>query len=170
MGRIARPPRLLCVQQETCAPMVRAFEAGSPVIRPRDIVQEPTGIAKAILRGDPTKAYPHVRKIVLESNGGFVAVSETEIRDARSMVEDLEGISPCFSASTALAGLVRLVRRGEFPRKDTVLINLTGSDRQTVAHPARSHLLKPCKSGWEPEDPTDALTNALWFGTERACS
>jgi threonine synthase len=170
MGRIPRPPRLLCVQQETCAPMVRAFEAGSPVIRARDIVQEPTGIAKAILRGDPTKAYPHVRKIVLESNGGFVAVSENEIRDARSMVEDLEGISPCFSAATALAGLVRLVRRGEFPTKDTVLINLTGSDRQPVTQPTRTHWLKRCESGWEPEDSTDALTNALWFGTEEARS
>src|SRR5215203_7035422 len=82
MGQISRPPRLLCVQQDSCAPMVRAFEAGSPVIRGRDIVPEPKGIAKAILRGDPTKAYPHVRRIVLESNGGFVAVSETEIREA----------------------------------------------------------------------------------------
>jgi threonine synthase len=166
MGRIARTPRLLCVQQETCAPMVQAFEAGSPVIRARDIVPEPRGIAKAILRGDPTKAYPHVRKIVLESNGDFVAVSEAEIREARSMVEDLEGISPCFSASTALAGLVRLVRRGDFPRQDTVLINLTGSDRPPAPVPTRTHWLKASESGWEPEDPTDAVTHALWFGTE----
>jgi threonine synthase len=166
MGQITRPPRLLCVQQETCAPMVRAFEAGSPVIRARDIVSEPTGIAKAILRGDPTKAYPHVRKIVLESNGGFVAVSETEIREARTLVEDLEGISPCFSASTALAGVIRLVRQGEFPRDETVLINLTGSDRGPAALPARSLWLKRGESGWEPEDATDALVHALWFGTE----
>jgi threonine synthase len=166
MGRITRPPRLLCVQQETCAPMVRAFEAGSPVIRARDIVPEPTGIAKAILRGDPTKAYPHVRRIVLESNGGFVAVSETEIREARTMVEDLEGISPCFSASTALAGIVRMVRQGAFPKNDTILINLTGSDRSPAAVPARTHWLKPGESGWEPDDPTDQLTEALWFGNE----
>jgi threonine synthase len=166
MGRIPRTPRLLCVQQDTCAPMVRAFEAGSPVIRSRDVVLRPTGIAKAILRGDPTKAYPHVRRIVLESNGGFVAVSETEIREARCMVEDLQGLSPCFSASAALAGVIRLLRRGEFPRKDTVLINLTGSDRQVPSEPTRTHWLKSSESGWEPEDPTDALTQALWFGTD----
>jgi threonine synthase len=166
MGRIPHVPRLLCVQQETCAPMVRAFEDGSPVIRSRDVVAHPTGIAKAILRGDPTKAYPHVRRIVLESNGGFVAVSETEIREARCMVEDLEGISPCFSASAALAGVIRLLRQGEFPRKQTVLINLTGSDRQAPSEPTRTHWLKAAESGWEPEDPADALTQALWFGTE----
>jgi threonine synthase len=167
MGQIAAPPRLLCVQQETCAPMVRAFEAGSPVIRARDIVPDPTGIAKAILRGDPTKAYPHVRQIVVESKGGFVAVSEAQIREARTMVEELEGISPCFSASTALAGVIRLVRQGEFPTDDTVLINLTGSDRGPTAAPARTHWLKRGDAGWEPEDPTDQLTQALWLGTER---
>ncbi len=164
MGRIRRPPRLLCVQQETCAPMVRAFLDGSPVIRPGDVVRHPTGIAEAILRGDPTKAYPHVREIVLESGGTFVAVSETEIREARCMVEELEGISPCFSASAALAGVIRLVRRGEFPRSDTVMVNLTGSDRQASPAPTKIHWLRAVGSEWEPEDPDDEVTQAVWQG------
>ena len=82
------------------------------------------------------------------------------------MVEDLEGISPCFSASTALAGVVHLLRRGEFPRNDTVLINLTGSDRQPSAAPSHVHWLKQSEAGWEPEDPADSSTQALWFGPE----
>lgn len=162
MGRIARPPRLLCVQQETCAPMVKAFHDGSPVIRPGDVVRKPTGIAEAILRGDPTKAYPHVREIVLESRGTFVAVSEADIREARRMVEELEGISPCFSASTALAGVIRLVRNGELPRKDTVMVNLTGSDRQPTPAPTKIHWLRAAGDGWEPEDPEDEITQAVW--------
>jgi threonine synthase len=164
MGRIARPPRLLCVQQETCAPMVRAFADGSPVIRPGDVVRKPTGIADAILRGDPTKAYPHVREIVIESQGTFAAVGETEIREARRMVEEMEGISPCYSASTALAGLIRLVRRGEFPRNDTVMVNLTGSDRPPCPRPSKIHWLRASGEGWEPEDPDDEITQALWHG------
>jgi threonine synthase len=162
MGRIAHPPRLLCVQQETCAPMVKAFHDGSPVIRPGDVVRKPTGIAEAILRGDPTKAYPHVREIVLESRGTFVAVSEADIREARRMVEELEGISPCFSASTALAGVIRLVRNGELPRKDTVMVNLTGSDRQPAPAPTKIHWLRAAGDGWEPEDPEDEITQAVW--------
>jgi threonine synthase len=58
LGHISRLPRLLCVQQETCCPMVRAWQAGSETIRPQDIVHKPEGIAKAILRGDPSRAYP----------------------------------------------------------------------------------------------------------------
>jgi threonine synthase len=162
MGRISRPPRLLCVQQETCAPMVRAFRDGSPVIRAGDVVRNPTGIAEAILRGDPTKAYPHVREIVVESGGTFAAVTESDIREARRMIEELEGLSPCFSASAALAGVIRLVRRGEFPRNDTVLVNLTGSDRAPAASPVKVHWLRRAGADWEPEDPEDTATQAVW--------
>lgn len=164
MRAIPRPPRLLCVQQDTCAPMVRAFRDGSAVIRPSDVVRKPTGIAEAILRGDPTKAYPHVREIVVESRGTFVAVGESDIREARRMVEELEGLSPCFSASAALAGVIRLVRSGDFPRKDTVLVNLTGSDRQPAPAPTRIHWLRAAGDGWEPEDPDDQATHAVWHG------
>jgi threonine synthase len=144
--------------------MVRAFLDGSPVIRPGDVVRQPTGIAEAILRGDPTKAYPHVREIVIESHGTFVAVSETEIREARCMVEELEGISPCFSASAALAGLIRLARRGDFPRGDTVMVNLTGSDRRSSPAPTKIHWLRAAGGKWEPEDPDDEVTQAVWQG------
>jgi threonine synthase len=142
--------------------MVRAFQDGSPVIRPGDVVRKPTGIAEAILRGDPTKAYPHVREIVIESGGTFVAVSEADIREARRMVEELEGISPCFSGSAALAGVVRLVRNGDFPRGDTVMVNLTGSDRKPGASRRKIHWLRRAGEDWEPEDADDELTRAVW--------
>lgn len=165
LGRIPHLPRLLCVQQETCSPMVKAFEDGSEVIRPEHIFRKPTGIAKAIFRGDPTRAYPHVRKIVVESNGSFVAVSEQQIRDARRMVEEFEGLSPCFSASAAVAGLVLLVRRGDFPSGDTVLVNLTGSDRPYMVLPQKSFWLHPSGNGWwVPDDPEDDFLRRLLWG------
>jgi threonine synthase len=129
LRRIDRVPRLLCVQQETCAPMVSAWEDGSDRIRPEDIVHEPTGVASAILRGNPSRAYPYVRRLVATSGGTFVAVSERQIRDARAMVEDLEGLSPCFSSAAAVAGLAKLSHRGEMPPEHTVLLNLAGRDR-----------------------------------------
>jgi threonine synthase len=163
LGRIPRLPRLLCVQQETCAPMVRAFKDGSEVIRPEHVVEEPRGIASAILRGNPEKVYPYVREIVIESNGAFAAVSESEIREARSMVEEKEGLSPCFTSSAALAGMIRMVRKGALPPGDTVLINLTGRDREPVRAPQRVHWLKATGDGWEPADPSDHMTRRLWF-------
>jgi threonine synthase len=151
LGRIDRLPRLLCVQQETCAPMVRAFESGAEAIGPEYIVKRPTGIAEAILRGDPSRAYPYVRNIVLSANGFFASVSEQEIREARRMVEELEGVSLCFSASTALAGVIKLVRKDTFPLADTVLVNLTGSDRQPAEISSKIRWLRRSGDDWISE-------------------
>jgi threonine synthase len=67
------------------------------------------------------------------------------------MVEELEGVSPCFSASTAVAGLIKLVRNAGFPRNETVLVNLTGGDRPRT-EPARSmRWLRRGPDGWSEE-------------------
>jgi threonine synthase len=162
LGCIERLPRLLCVQQETCAPMAAAWAEGSDRIRSEHIVGRPSGIASAILRGNPSAVYPHVRRIVLESCGTFVAVDEQEIRRMRALIEDLEGISPCFSASAAVAGLARAVARGDVPAGDTVLVNLTGSDRQRPPATDDVYWLSRSESGWVPEDEPGSLASRLW--------
>lgn len=152
MGRIPRLPKLLCVQQETCAPMVSAWEAGSDKIRPEDIVERPTGIAQAILRGNPTAAYPPVRARVIRFGGLFLAVSEREIREARTMAEDDEGISPCFAAAAALAGAIKGRARGEIDASETVMVNLTGRERPEPASIRNPRWLRRSDDGWVPED------------------
>jgi threonine synthase len=162
MGRLSRLPHLLCVQEESCKPMVSAFEAASEVIRPQDIVKRPSGIAQAILGIDPSLAYPHVRRIVIESGGTMLAVSEQEIRDARRMVKEHEGINPCFTAAAAVAGLVRLARKGAIPVEQTVLVNLTGGDREQAAAPRSVHWLERTASGWRAEDRNDSIAREYW--------
>jgi threonine synthase len=88
---------------------------------------------------------------VLHTNGRFASVNEQEIREARRMVEELEGVSPCFSASTALAGVIKLVCNDTFPLADTVLINLTGSDRQPAEISSKIRWLRRSESDWIPE-------------------
>jgi len=149
LGLLERLPSLLCVQQETCAPMVTAWRDGSEQIRPSDIVERPTGIAAAILRGNPSRVYPHVRRIVRESGGTFTTASELEIREARQMVEKLEGISPCFAAAAAVAGLIRLRREDAIPREDTVLVNLTGGERTATAMRPETRWLSRTGTGWD---------------------
>ena len=156
LGRIPRLPRLLCVQQESCCPMVRAWRENSEMIRPEHIVKKPNGIAKAILRGDPSRSYPIMREIVRDSDGTFTAVSESQIREARAMAEELEGVSPCFSASTALAGLIQQVKEGSFPKDQTILVNLTGGDRAADENQSRHQDIRwlvESPDGWTPEDP-----------------
>ncbi len=129
MGHIDRLPHLLCVQQESCAPMVHAWEEGAAQIAEHHIVRQPKGIAKAILRGDPRGVYPYMREIVQCSEGEFTAVSEVEIRKAQTLVSDLEGIAICFSAAAAVAGLIKMREQSRIPADHCVLINLTGSNR-----------------------------------------
>ncbi|HZS33178.1 MAG TPA: hypothetical protein VFC42_07350, partial [Methylomirabilota bacterium] len=78
------------------------------------------------------------------------------------MLEELEGLRPCFNGAAALAGVVRLVRRGEFPRGDTVLVNLTGSDRPPAPASPDLHWLARTGDGWGPADPRDVATAACW--------
>jgi threonine synthase len=155
IGVTDRVPRLLCVQQETCAPMVSAWNDGAEAIRPQDIVERPVGIASAILRGNPTRAYPPVRRIVLDTGGTMVAVSEAEIRNARTWVEEDEGISPCFAAAAAVAGMAKLRRQDGLDPSETVLVNLTGRDRdasqQGTIGPVR--WMRRSETGWTSESP-----------------
>jgi threonine synthase len=153
LGMIKRVPRLLCVQQESCAPMVRAFTQGSKEIRPEHRVANPAGIAEAILRGDPTRAFPYVRGIVMDSGGGFVAVSETEIRQARALVEDEEGIQLCFSAAAAVAGVIKRAAEDTSLADAMIVVNLTGADRPQVPAGLEVEWISKTKDGWNARPP-----------------
>jgi threonine synthase len=129
LGHIRKLPRLLCVQEKTCAPQVQAWEDESPEIEPNHIVHDPTGIALATHRGDPSRAYPYVRASVIDSKGTFTSVTEREIRDAKKLLFDLEGLDVCFNSAMAVAGVLKHTTRGTIDPDQTVLVNLTGRDR-----------------------------------------
>lgn len=135
MGRLNRLPRLVCVQQDTCAPMVQSFRAASAVTRPEDVVHDPIGIAEAILRGNPSATYPHLYRVVRESGGLFEAVSEAEIRDAQRMLFEFEGVMACPAAATTLAALRKLHAQGVVGEDDVVFANITGGLRPDTLTP-----------------------------------
>jgi threonine synthase len=125
LGLVHVLPRIVCVQQESCCPMVRAFEEGSPVIKARHVVPNASGIARAILLGDPSDCYPYVYEMVQESGGTFVRVSEGEIREAQARLVETERIHCGYAAAATAAALVKLVDRGSIRADETVLLNLT---------------------------------------------
>ncbi len=135
LGLSWRLPRLACVQQSTCDPMVRSWRAGSRLTRPQDIIHEPTGIAEAILRGNPVHTYPHMYDIVYQSGGTFEAVTEKEIREAQKMIFELEGIEACPSSATTVAAAKKMAAVGELRRDDVVFANLTGGMRTEEVTP-----------------------------------
>ncbi|MEZ0371963.1 MAG: pyridoxal-phosphate dependent enzyme [Candidatus Sericytochromatia bacterium] len=148
LGKISRLPQLLCVQQQSCAPMVRAWQEDSEAILDRHIVLRPQGIAYAILRGDPSRAYPYMRSVVQASGGDFTAVSEAEIHAARQLVQELEGLEICFAAAAAVAGVIQSAEAGRLATDACVVINLTGSDRCGEPAPEDVHFLEQADGEW----------------------
>lgn len=149
IGELATLPRLLCAQQASCAPMVHAWNEGSSVICEHHVVTQPSGIAMAILRGNPSKAYPYVYEAVQESGGEFRAVDEDAIRHARRLVLQHEGVDICYSAATAVAAMMQRARDGLFSRHETILVNLTGSDRRVEMTPNSGIPMHRVDQGWE---------------------
>jgi threonine synthase len=120
-------PSLVCVQQDTCDPMVKAFEAGETEILPKYIVDKPKGIAKAILTGDPTVCYPSLYKVVKETNGSFVTVSQEEIKSAQEHLNTKESIKATPDGAVALAGFLKFAEtHADELKGKNVLINITG--------------------------------------------
>ena len=129
MGRLSEMPRLVAVQEATCAPMVRAFGDGADRIDERHIVRNPEGIAHAILRGDPSATYPHLASIVRESGGTMVDVGANEILHMREVVYDTEGILTCNAAAATIAATRKMRLEGSLAEDDVVLVNVTGGER-----------------------------------------
>jgi threonine synthase len=115
--------------------MVQSWRAGSPETRPQDVVDEPVGIAEAILRGNPTNTYPHLYRVVRESGGTFESVTDDEIREAQRMLFELEGIDACESASTTIAAIKKMSAAGELRRDEVVFVNVTGAHRSEEVTP-----------------------------------
>ncbi len=129
LDRLTAAPRFVCVQQESCRPMVRSFERGSSEMLPEFIVSNPTGIAEAILRGDPTGSYPYMHRIVTETQGTFLAISQIDIEAAQANLAEDEGIRACPASAAAIAGARELKRSGWIGPDEVVLVNIAGGTR-----------------------------------------
>jgi threonine synthase len=125
LGHIDHVPRMVCVQQESCAPIVRGAERELPALPDEFVVHRPSGIVEAILRGDPRGCYPYVYGMLRSTDGTAVSVSEWEILAGRERLLELEGVACGLAAATTVAALKKLSERGVVDRDDVVLLNLT---------------------------------------------
>lgn len=116
-------PRMVSVQAEGCAPIVRAMEEGAHRARP--------------WQGAETHAHglrvPHVfaDRLILEclrdSQGAAVAVSEKDIAQAQADLAQKEGILACPEGAATLAGLRALASEGWISGSDQTVLFNTGS-------------------------------------------
>jgi threonine synthase len=117
-------PRLFCAQQTSCSPMVKAYRALLSGTGERLPERLPSGLAAAILLGDPFSSFDYVARAVRESEGGFVDVTSSEI--AAALQRHNHEVPMGDSAAVALASAYRMWEQGDLRGSEGVLVALTG--------------------------------------------
>ncbi len=116
-------PRMVSVQAEGCAPIVRAFEQGLEQADPwlqAETVASGLRVPQAL--GDFL-----ILRAIRESNGTAVSVTDDEMLAEINRVGRLEGLFLCPEAAAGVAGLRHLVDRGWIRSSETALLFNTAS-------------------------------------------
>ncbi len=115
-------PRLVGVQPEGCAPIVRAFERGDKTVEP--LATPPATIAAGLRVPAPSEG-DLVLDRVRSSNGTMMAVSEDEIVAAVRDLAATEGVFACPEGAATVAAAGRLAAAGDLA--GPVVLYNTGS-------------------------------------------
>ena len=123
-GLVDRTPRLMAVQPEGCAPIVRAFETGTEVASWSRVETIVSGL------DDPLQGYERdgtlTLKTVLRSGGIALAVSDEDTLGAGRLLARNEGIFVEPAAATSVAGTSAARRLGHIREHQTTVCLLTG--------------------------------------------
>jgi threonine synthase len=124
MGWIgSRRPRMVSVQSEGCAPIVRAFEEGrrfAPEFENAATVASGLRVPKAV--GDFL-----ILDALRESGGTAVAVSDAELLAAVREIGSAEGLFVAPEGAACVPALRKLFERGEVGRDERVVLFNTGA-------------------------------------------
>ena len=119
----SRRPKLIAVQAEGCAPLVRAFQEGraeSSFWEGAETVASGLRVPKAL--GDFLAL-----RAMRETDGYAVAVGDRAILEAVGLLARTEGVFACPEGAATVAALPELVRVGVLRAQDRVLLLNTGS-------------------------------------------
>jgi threonine synthase len=119
-------PRMVAVQAEGCAPVVRAFESGANEVREWEHSVETAASSIA----DPLRGYPEdgtrTLSVVRESGGKAISVSEEQTRKATIDLARSEGLLVEPGAAVAVAAHRKLADQKLIREGETAVIVLTG--------------------------------------------
>jgi threonine synthase len=126
--RPGRLPRLVLVQYEGCAPIVKAFEEGR--------TQVETWLDLDVLPGGMKSTKPAGGEALLELlrtvGGTAMAVSTQDALDGVKSLARLEGVTVCPEAGTLVAALRAAHLDGVVRRDESVVLLLTGTALKSV--------------------------------------
>ncbi|NLA90728.1 MAG: threonine synthase [Synergistaceae bacterium] len=115
IGQISRLPRLIGVQAEGAAPLVKGAA-----------VDNPETVATAIRIGRPASA-SSARRAVEITNGQFLSVSDEEILEAQGILASKNGLFAEPASCAPLAGLIKLKKLDRLPEGIRIVMVLTGN-------------------------------------------
>lgn len=119
----SRRPRMISVQAEGCAPIVRAFEAGEKVA-----TAFPNPHTAALgLRVPSAFGDFLILRAIRESNGLAISVSEDEWREGCSMIANDIGIFACPEGGATVAALRKMAQRELVAQTDKIVLFNTGT-------------------------------------------
>lgn len=116
-------PRMVCVQAEGCAPIVKAFQEGKQEAPPwKDAATAASGIRVPAAVGDFI-----MLRVLRESQGAAVAVSDSDLLEGVRLLARTEGLFVCPEGGATVAGVRRLVEQGVIGKDERVVLFNTGS-------------------------------------------
>lgn len=114
----SKRPRMVAVQAEGCAPIVKAFDEGTRHAEPwQDASTIASGIRVPAAVGDFL-----ILDAVRESNGFAVAVSDEAINEAHQQCASTEGILLCPEGAATLAALKQELKSGRIKSDEQVML------------------------------------------------
>src|SRR5205085_9955219 len=116
-------PRMVTVQSETCAPIVRAFQEGK-----RFAEEFPNAATVASgLRVPRAIGDFMILDALRESNGSAISVTDEELLAAVSEIGASEGLFVAPEGAACLPALRKLIENGEVKRDERVVLFNTGA-------------------------------------------
>ena len=116
-------PRMIAVQADGCAPVVKAFESGS---KSCDFWLGAKTIASG-LRVPKSFADQIILHDIRESDGLAIAVSDSEILEAQKNLGSREGIFSAPEGAATIAALIKLIEQKQVGRNERIVCFNTGS-------------------------------------------
>jgi len=152
LGLIAEATtRLVGVQPEGCAPIVRAFKTGGDIVP----LERPDTIVSSLAIGSPASGYGVLRAIK-ECGGAAESVTDDEVLRAEGLLASTEGVFSGPASATTVAALKRLVEEGTIDRDEIVVCLITECGLK-----APDALLRLPERPYEIEPNLDSLSSVL---------
>jgi threonine synthase len=125
-----RRPRMVSVQADGCAPVVKAFQAKASFC---DFWTNAQTLASG-LRVPKSFADHLILHDIYESNGTAVAVSDKSILESQKQLAELEGIFAAPEGAATLAALKELIQQGWVHPEERIVLFNTGSGLKYLDH------------------------------------